>query len=217
MAKQFTFEQPGRDGGAIELDEWPILARTEAVNSARDELFARAGLAQQEDRRISPGHGFDHLEHTPKDGTSSNDAIEAGLQIHWPVEQVDMRGGLEICYWPRVLQRIGETIQAHCFAPFCPVCPYNCSLQLPLHLLVFSHDPFTNVGRAVLQIDPIRFTSGKELESVAVYECYVFQIQGDLTASGFQLEEPAQFFDILRLDSTGESEDDLSIRFPLDP
>jgi hypothetical protein len=97
-----------------------------------------------------------------------------------------------------------------------------CGFYVLLFLLLsspvpaFSLNPFTNVSRAILEIDAIRFASGKELDSVAVYECYVFQIQGDPTAGSFQLEEPAQFFNILRLDSTGYGENDLSIRFPLD-
>ena len=45
MAKQFTFEQPGRDGSTVELNERSSLARTMTVNGARDEFLARAGLA----------------------------------------------------------------------------------------------------------------------------------------------------------------------------
>src|SRR6202007_936476 len=52
MAKQFTFEQPGRNGSTIELNERPSVARTAAVNSARDEFLAGASLTQQEDSRI---------------------------------------------------------------------------------------------------------------------------------------------------------------------
>src|SRR3984885_5552100 len=45
MAKQFTFEQPGRDGSTVGVNERSSLARTETVNGARDEFFARASLA----------------------------------------------------------------------------------------------------------------------------------------------------------------------------
>jgi hypothetical protein len=48
------------------------------VNTARDKFFARAGLAQQKDSRISPGHGFDHLQQTSENRTFSYDAIETG-------------------------------------------------------------------------------------------------------------------------------------------
>src|ERR1700677_773054 len=78
MAEEFTFAQPGRDGRTVELDEWSSLARTVAVNSTRDKFFARAGLAQQEDSRISPGHGFDHLQQTSENRTLSYDAFETG-------------------------------------------------------------------------------------------------------------------------------------------
>src|SRR5580700_3268396 len=73
MAEQFTFEQPGRDGSTVELNERSSPARTVTVNGARDKFFARAGLAQQEDSRICPGHGFDHLQHATQTQTSSND------------------------------------------------------------------------------------------------------------------------------------------------
>lgn len=45
MAKQFTLEQPGRDGCTVQFNERSSLAGTVTVNGARDELFARAGLA----------------------------------------------------------------------------------------------------------------------------------------------------------------------------
>ena len=79
MAKQFTFEQPGRDGSTVELNERSSLARTVTVNGARDKFLTRAGLAQQEDSRISAGHGFDHLQHAAKTRTSSNDFFETSF------------------------------------------------------------------------------------------------------------------------------------------
>ena len=90
MPKEFAFEQPGGDGGAVEFDEWPIPARTVAVNGARDEFFARAGLAEQEHRGISPGDGFDELQHAAKTRTSANDPFEAGLRVQWLVDPVEI-------------------------------------------------------------------------------------------------------------------------------
>src|SRR5580692_490432 len=80
MAEQFTFEQPGRDGSTVELNEWSRLARTVTMNGARDKFFAGAGLAQQEDSRISAGHGFDHPQQTSENRTFSNDSFETGLR-----------------------------------------------------------------------------------------------------------------------------------------
>ena len=86
MAKQFAFEQAGRNSGAVELDERPILARTVIVNSPGNELFARARLAEQEHSRISPGHGFDHLQDAAKNRAPPNDPLEIGLWIQLFVE-----------------------------------------------------------------------------------------------------------------------------------
>jgi hypothetical protein len=96
MPKQFAFEQPGRDGGAVELHKWSIPARTVTVNGARDEFFARAGFAQQEHSRISPGHGFDHLQCAAKTRTSSNDPFETGLRVPLFVDSVDIKRDLRI-------------------------------------------------------------------------------------------------------------------------
>src|ERR1700727_1460048 len=83
MAKQFTFEQPGRDGSTVEFNERSSVARTETVNGARDEFFARAGLAQQEDILISSGHGFNHLQQTSENRTFSDDAFETALRTRF--------------------------------------------------------------------------------------------------------------------------------------
>src|SRR6201982_3377779 len=96
MPKQFAFEQPGRDGGTVEFYKWSPPARTVTVNSARDDLFARAGLAQQEHSRISPGDSFDHLQHAAKTRTSSNDPFETGLRVRWLVDRVDIKRDLRI-------------------------------------------------------------------------------------------------------------------------
>jgi|GEM_PF-6139309 len=45
MAKKFAFEQPGGNGGTVELYKGSIPARTVTVNGARNELFAGTGLA----------------------------------------------------------------------------------------------------------------------------------------------------------------------------
>ena len=107
MAKQFTLEQPGRDGSTVELNERSSVARTVTVNGARDKFFARAGFAQQEHCRISAGHGFDHLQQTSENRTFSNDAFETGPRAHRLLGYVDMKRALQIGSSPRalVLQR----------------------------------------------------------------------------------------------------------------
>src|SRR5580692_81734 len=96
VPKQFALEQPGRDGGTVEFGKWSIPARTVIVNGAGDKLFARAGLAKQEHSRISPRHGFDHLQHAAKARTSSNDPFETGLRVQWFVDSGDIKPDLRI-------------------------------------------------------------------------------------------------------------------------
>ena len=49
------------DGGAVELDEGAIAAEGFGVHGAADELFAGAGLAEDEDAAVGGGHEFDLL------------------------------------------------------------------------------------------------------------------------------------------------------------
>jgi len=84
----------------------------------------------------------------------------------------------------------------------CVVRPCDSPVLLKLPLPAFSPDPFTQVNRAVLELDAIGFAIGKKPDRIPVYKCYVFQIQGDMTAGPFQLKEPTQFVNIFCLDST---------------
>ena len=49
------------DGSAVELDEGPVFAKGFGVHSAADELFAGAGLAEDEDAAVGGGHELDLL------------------------------------------------------------------------------------------------------------------------------------------------------------
>jgi hypothetical protein len=95
-------------------------------------------------------------------------------------------------------------------------CRLDRSLPSPRCRPTFSPNPFTDICRAILELDVIHFADGKKLDSIAVDERDVPQIQGNLAADVFQLEEPSQLVNILCLDSTAESENDFSICLPLD-
>src|SRR5262249_18063023 len=51
VAEELTLEERLRKRGAVDRDERFVRARTAGVDRARDELFARAGLARDEHRR----------------------------------------------------------------------------------------------------------------------------------------------------------------------
>ncbi|HSY65494.1 MAG TPA: hypothetical protein VK829_12910 [Terriglobales bacterium] len=79
----------------------------------------------------------------------------------------------------------------------------------------FLPDPFTDVGRTIFQLDVVYFAISQKLDCIAVYECYVLQIEGDVATGTFQLEESSQLVRILCLDSTAQSKQDPSIGLPL--
>src|ERR1700674_3981138 len=123
--------------------------------------------------------------------------------------------GLRSWYW-RGYVRLFKPMIFLLHSLSCVVRPCDSPVLLMLPLPTFSPDPFTQVNRAVLELDAIGFAIGKKLDCIPVYKCYVFQIQGDMTTGPFQLEEPTQVVNIFCLDSAAQSENDLSIRFPLD-
>src|ERR1700733_14576519 len=75
-------------------------------------------------------------------------------------------------------------------------------LFFPARPPTFSPKPYTDVRRTILEFDAVRFAIRKKLDGIAVYQCYVLQIQRDMAAGPFQLKEPAQLVDILCFDST---------------
>jgi hypothetical protein len=52
VTKQFTLQQAKRNGRAAQLDEGTIAAVAVGVNGSRDDLFAGARLALNQDRAI---------------------------------------------------------------------------------------------------------------------------------------------------------------------
>ncbi len=56
MTEEFAFEQLIWDRGAVYLDERPRLSWTALVDGPGDQLLARAGFAQDKNRRIGTGN-----------------------------------------------------------------------------------------------------------------------------------------------------------------
>src|SRR5690606_14789546 len=55
VTEQLAFQQLGRNGAAIDRDERPLPARARIVNRTRDQLLARARLAENQHARIVGG------------------------------------------------------------------------------------------------------------------------------------------------------------------
>ena len=76
MAEQFAFQKPGRDGGAVDLDQGAFAAPAEMMNRASDQFLARAGFALDQDRRIGRRHGLKLIENSFQRRTFADDLFE---------------------------------------------------------------------------------------------------------------------------------------------
>src|SRR5262249_43471448 len=76
VAEQLAFQEPRRDGSAVELDESPVPPRTQIVKGASDQLLARARLPADEHGRARRCDSLDLLQHPAESGALPNNLIE---------------------------------------------------------------------------------------------------------------------------------------------
>jgi len=81
VAEELALEEPGRDRGAVELDERPLLAAGRLVDRAGDQLLAGAGLAPHEDGRVGRRHGLDVLEDLREPAALADDLAEVVVEL----------------------------------------------------------------------------------------------------------------------------------------
>src|SRR5260370_6724548 len=86
VSEQFAFQQSGRNGRAVELDESIGLACAQVVDRARDQFLAGAGFSIDEDRGISGCYGFDLLQHAAQRLTSADDLFKLQLAADFVFE-----------------------------------------------------------------------------------------------------------------------------------
>jgi hypothetical protein len=79
VSEQLAFEEPGGDGGAVDLHERSIAPSAQAVNRARHQLLPGAGLALDENRRVGRCDGLDQLENSFELRALADDFLEALL------------------------------------------------------------------------------------------------------------------------------------------
>src|SRR5207237_1236941 len=80
VPEEFGLDQLGGQRAAVDRDEWFIGTCAAPVNSTRDDLFACAGLARDQDGQIGcrePPDEFHHLD----EGGAAPDQIEIG-RVH---------------------------------------------------------------------------------------------------------------------------------------
>jgi hypothetical protein len=86
----------------------------------------------------------------------------------------------------------------------------------PALAVCFAFNPFTNIGRTIFELNSIGFATGQKLYGVTIQERYVFQIQSQVVALTFQIEQSLQFCDVLGLDSAAERKDNFAVCRSLD-
>ena len=83
VAEQLAGDDAGGEGGAVDGDEQPLPARAELVDRPRDQLLARAGLAEDQHGAVGRGDlpdGRTHRLHRPAlAGQGTHVAFGAGL------------------------------------------------------------------------------------------------------------------------------------------
>src|SRR5262249_38911772 len=81
VPEEFAFQEVRREGGAVDRDKGARAPRAEAVQGARQEFFARAGLALEEHGGISRRHAFELREHRRQRGAVPEDPLKAVLGV----------------------------------------------------------------------------------------------------------------------------------------
>ncbi len=76
VAEQLAFQQSGGNRRAVQLDEGPLAPAAQIVDRAGDQLLARAGLAQDQNRRIGRRHRRHLLQHALKGRALADDLAE---------------------------------------------------------------------------------------------------------------------------------------------
>ncbi len=75
MAEQFAFHQALRQRGAVDRHERPLGAPAQGVDMARDQLLARAGVADDERRGLAGRDLADTGQQARDSGSSNTKAV----------------------------------------------------------------------------------------------------------------------------------------------
>src|SRR5947208_16548264 len=97
MSKKLALDQVFRNGRAVDLDERRIGPRALAIKCTRDQLFARAAFALDQDRGLGAG---DFSDEQPKlfDGFAVAEQFVPGLVILGMTEKlIDLEIGRASC------------------------------------------------------------------------------------------------------------------------
>ncbi len=79
MSEKLTLEQSGRNRGAVQLYEGPLLTMAAVVNGTRNQFLPRAGFAQKQHRRVGGSHGFHQIQNVAQSRTLSHNSFKVYL------------------------------------------------------------------------------------------------------------------------------------------
>src|SRR5262245_32371624 len=79
MTEQLALHQASRDCATVHLHERTVFAKASVMYRPRNELFTRAGLAQDEDRRINARYLFDLAQHFRQRRAAANNFVKVML------------------------------------------------------------------------------------------------------------------------------------------
>src|SRR5689334_19157010 len=86
MAEHLAFQQAGRNRRTVQLDESARAALAEVVNGAREQLFAGAGFAVNQHRRIGGSYGLYLLQNGPQGAALADDLLKPAVGADFVLE-----------------------------------------------------------------------------------------------------------------------------------
>jgi len=76
VSEQFAFQEAGRNGSAVHFHERPLAPGAEMMNRPRNQLFARAGLAENQNRGVGRSDGLQFFQNSPQGHAVTDDFLE---------------------------------------------------------------------------------------------------------------------------------------------
>src|SRR5262249_5763255 len=94
VAEELAFEESCRNGRAVDLHEGTLAALAALVDGACHELLARAGLAEDEYRRVGGRDHLDLLERVAERAARADDFLEVAIGANLALEVEPLLGEL---------------------------------------------------------------------------------------------------------------------------
>ena len=101
VAEDLAFHQVLWKRAAIDRNEWPVRARTQIMNGAREDFLAGAGLAGDQHRRVAPRESRYAPDFFEKRGALADDLFEADILLEFLHERIAAARDSRLAHQPR--------------------------------------------------------------------------------------------------------------------